>query len=885
MRKLVKHLVPAAATGGLLLAIYAMKGLFPFGENTISWCDMNQQVVPLLCELRDILTGQQSLFYHLQNAGGMNFWGVFLFFIASPFSFLVLLVKKSQMMLLANLLVLLKLMVCAGCASVYFGRVFPKLRPVFGAVLSVSYAFCGYTMLFYQNMVWLDMMYLFPLFLLSLWRLQRTGSFLPYALCLAGMVAVNFYLSYMLVLFLAFAAAIWILFFAPRDTRGQRTVSFAAGTLCAALLSAVVWLPALLQYLRSARGADLWESLTAGSFFSRFHTIGMLLLCTAILTPAFLFQALRCARGEMESRRERYLLCLFCLMLAPVFIEPINKMWHTGSYQAFPGRYGYMIVLLGLTLAGQILQQPVEPACARSSKPWTAGLFLLTGGTAVAGFWLWQRYPKTLTTYIRTLWSSNAALRIFLIFFLLAAGCCGLGLLLYRHRLLTRRLLAVCLCAVTVIQALFFGTCFFSSKSDDSFVEVTDLEGTIQDTGFFRVKNYRKNYDVNLTGAIGYPTLNHYTSLTRESFLQGIRKLGYSSYWMEVSSVGGTLISDALLNQKYTIYSAWDSWGRTAAYTDDNYSVVQNEFVLPLGAVTGADLSEQTQLERTARPYAGESVLQALSGGGSMVQEYEPTYLHNVSIRQEGDDTHVVREGSGDSFIEYQIPAAPETRTYYFDCFDSLQNNLTEPYYQAFSVYVDGALIGREYPTQSSNGILELTVRSNESVRITITVHKDVSVRSFGVFSVSHQALKDNLDAVRTAQMQVGKDSVYGTATAQADGEYLFLSLSYDEGWTATVNGQQAPVLQVFDTWMAIPLSAGENTIELQYRAPGFAAGLVVSIAGVALTLAAGYLLERRGWRIRALEKPAVILFALFAVGLFAIIYLMPVTVYLVGQF
>ena len=61
MRKLVKHLVPAAATGGLLLVIYAMKGLFPFGENTISWCDMNQQVVPLLCELRRIL-GEKGVF-------------------------------------------------------------------------------------------------------------------------------------------------------------------------------------------------------------------------------------------------------------------------------------------------------------------------------------------------------------------------------------------------------------------------------------------------------------------------------------------------------------------------------------------------------------------------------------------------------------------------------------------------------------------------------------------------------------------------------------------------------------------------------------------------------------------------------------------------------
>ena len=89
MKKVLKHTMSAAAAGGLLLVLYAMKELFPFGEFTVSWCDMNQQVVPLLCEFKDILEGKGSLFLNLQNAGGMNFWGVFLFFLSSPFSFSV----------------------------------------------------------------------------------------------------------------------------------------------------------------------------------------------------------------------------------------------------------------------------------------------------------------------------------------------------------------------------------------------------------------------------------------------------------------------------------------------------------------------------------------------------------------------------------------------------------------------------------------------------------------------------------------------------------------------------------------------------------------------------------------------------------------------------
>ena len=109
---------------------------------------------------------------------------------------------------------------------------------------------------------------------------------------------------------------------------------------------------------------------------------------------------------------------------------------------------------------------------------------------------------------------------------------------------------------------------------------------------------------------------------------------------------------------------------------------------------------------------------------------------------------------------------------------------------------------------------------------------------------------------MRTAQMQTGRDTVSGTATAQQDGEYLFLSLPYDKGYTAVVNGQTVPILRVFDTWMAIPLEKGENTVSLRYQPPGIAVGGALSVLGLGFTLWTGWLLFRKGVRIRPLEKP-----------------------------
>ena len=228
-RRLVPYLLPPLVVLGFLSAVFACYGLFPFGGNTLSWCDMDQQVLPLLMDWKDILEGNGSLFLNLQNAGGMNFWGVFLFFLSSPFSFLVAFVEKSDFWYFANLLVAMKMAVCSVTAAVFFRKRFPALDWPAGVMLSVMYACSGYALLYYQNVVWLDVMYLFPLFLLALLRLAEREKPLAYILALSAMLTVHFYLSYMLVIFLILASGIW-LFTLPKERRGRALVLLGLGT-------------------------------------------------------------------------------------------------------------------------------------------------------------------------------------------------------------------------------------------------------------------------------------------------------------------------------------------------------------------------------------------------------------------------------------------------------------------------------------------------------------------------------------------------------------------------------------------------------------------------------------------------------------------------------
>ncbi len=62
-------------------------------------------------------------------------------------------------------------------------------------------------------------------------------------------------------------------------------------------------------------------------------------------------------------------------------------------------------------------------------------------------------------------------------------------------------------------------------------------------------------------------------------------------------------------------------------------------------------------------------------------------------------------------------------------------------------------------------------------------------------------------------------------------------------GWTATVDGEQAPILTADFAFRAVRLPPGEHEVAFRYAAPGLRAGAIASLVGL---LAAAILLWRR---------------------------------------
>ena len=66
----------------------------------------------------------------------------------------------------------------------------------------------------------------------------------------------------------------------------------------------------------------------------------------------------------------------------------------------------------------------------------------------------------------------------------------------------------------------------------------------------------------------------------------------------------------------------------------------------------------------------------------------------------------------------------------------------------------------------------------------------------------------------------------------------LYLAVPNDDGWTLTVDGEPARITPLGDAMIAVHLEPGLHAIALEYETPGFALGLKISIACLAVFLA-----------------------------------------------
>ncbi len=124
----------------------------------------------------------------------------------------------------------------------------------------------------------------------------------------------------------------------------------------------------------------------------------------------------------------------------------------------------------------------------------------------------------------------------------------------------------------------------------------------------------------------------------------------------------------------------------------------------------------------------------------------------------------------------------------------------------------------------------------------------DEQIEKYGHLMVEHDdinsflsqtTMQDDIDILRQGcadSFKLTRTGFESSITLERP-NLVFYSVPYDEGWSAYVNGKEVEVERVNSGFVAVLAEAGENTIVFKYTTPGLFAGIIISIAALALLL------------------------------------------------
>lgn len=362
-------------TLGILLVLYAVADIFPFGANTSAFSDAVGQYVPMLAEFTNKIREGSSLFFTWHAGRGSNFLAIISYYLASPLNLIALLFKTSDIDNAFSVITILKPVLMALTFGIYLKHTYKK-NDLSVVIFSVLWAFSGFIVGSFFFVSWMDSIIYFPLVILGLKKLMDGESGWFYALFLGLTIISNFYIGWMVCIFCviyfvySFIADDEVVYDGATanndETDDESTVNifavfknsyllnscirFACASLLAGAFSAILALPAagaLQQTLKGTTHTDsiivntnIWGLLASHiiPFKNVYDSLGstqcIFAFCgimTVILCVAYFF-----AKG-ISKRKKAANAFLLIVFWASMWIYPLSFAWH-----GFGEPYGIM---------------------------------------------------------------------------------------------------------------------------------------------------------------------------------------------------------------------------------------------------------------------------------------------------------------------------------------------------------------------------------------------------------------------------------------------------------------------------------------------------------------------------------------------------------------
>ncbi|MGG7099062.1 YfhO family protein [Clostridium sardiniense] len=184
----------------IMLIVYAISKIYPFGDKTLLFRDLRGQYVSYFSAFRNALLGDGSLLYSFTKEIGGNMFGLTAYYMMSPFNIILLLFPREMITEAILVITLLKIGLSGLTLSIFLKKSFKDFG-YFSIIFSSAYALMAYNTMYQSNIMWLDGVILLPLVLLGINNIINKKRILLYIFTLALSIITNFYIGFIICIF------------------------------------------------------------------------------------------------------------------------------------------------------------------------------------------------------------------------------------------------------------------------------------------------------------------------------------------------------------------------------------------------------------------------------------------------------------------------------------------------------------------------------------------------------------------------------------------------------------------------------------------------------------------------------------------------------------
>ncbi len=879
----------------ILLISYFIFGIYPFGDESVLVLDLNGQYVYYFENLRDAFWGNGSLV----NSWSRNFTGetigIFAYYLASPFTLVVMLLPRSIMT--TSLLIMQMLKV--GTASVtfcYYLRRSKGTATYTALVFSILYSLMSYMIVQLMDPMWLDGLIYLPIICLGIERLIDDGEWLLFIIPLALMFIANFYIGWMIAIFCCLYFIAYY-FFISKNTLPfsikhmlYSGVKFAGGGVTAAVCAA--WLLIPLYYSLSLGKFEFsdpsYEMKTQFDFADFFTNLlpnvydtcrpegSPVVFCgvmTILLVPLYFMNS----RIKLREKLGFGLLALSVIL--SMYMSTVDLVWH--GFQVpnwLPYRYSFTFSFLLLVMAARAFDR-----IRGISFKEIGGVFVLL---AAYVFYIDKQNP-VVTANGKDIEKVHILAAVW--FTVVMAGL--YALLLYLHKKYYKVKPVPIIIAAFVIVEMTVTTTYniYQIDRDVTYSKyssynryITLGRNTVQkiyemdDSPVYRIeKDFHRT--VNDAMAFGSFGLSHSSSTLNAAPIQFLRKMGFSYGGHYIKYKGATYVTDALFGIKYVMEKGAapvpDENGVTPepkAEKSKHYDelvlangdskeimyVYENPYALPVAFMADESIADLT-LDSWENPFENQNAL--LSALLSNKKQYffkridiDETVPENAKVSTYGTHTKYVPRVEGEnSHIEFLFTAPTTDMIYmYFPSQYEREVNLwlneefVDYYYEGGKMCIQP--LGRFSEGEELSLITTITEKGRNE-----TLFKDNYI-----YYLDEEMFRSAIEELKKQPLEIEsfkENHIKGTVNAEKDG-ILFTTISWEPGWTIYVDGVKTEPVKLADALIGVPMTAGEHTVEMKFFPAGMALGMILSVMGIAVVVFIGFT-ERISKKTAAAEK------------------------------